>query len=142
MNTITESLTSFDAKPGIPAAALASSAYEFRGRKLWPCDSGTMLLVLQSSSAEDLLLFAWHAFLFIHVQRGTADNFCDDRPELFTLCWDQTKFRQAVLAWMNEIGARADAEGGDAKRLYERMLADHAAADGSSAQQQKRRKRR
>src|SRR5947207_12230419 len=73
--------------------------YHFKGEPLKPYTAGTDLLFTQVLDRNDATRTAVMSFIFIHLQK--------DRARLLDLCWDKTKFRTALLEWIEQIAATA-----------------------------------
>jgi hypothetical protein len=105
--------------------------YTFKGQKLRPYTAGTDLLFLQILDRENDAPFTiFLAFIFIHVH---------DREKLVKLCWDKFKFREALLTWIDSLGALTNEDKQEAMKLFEdvRGWAQKSAVETIDAPQKK-----
>jgi hypothetical protein len=66
------------------------------GQPLRPCTAGTDLLFTQVLDRNDATRTAVVSFIFVHL----AEH---EREKLLELCWDKTKFRIALLEWIEKL---------------------------------------
>lgn len=93
-------LTDDEPKPADLAREFTHPGYSFKGEPLRPYTAGTDLLFTQVLDRNDATRTAVMSFIFIHLQK--------DRAKLLDLCWDKTKFRIALLDWLEKIAPTSE----------------------------------
>ena len=83
------------------------------GQKLLPYTAGTDLLFSQVLDRNDATRTAVLSFHFIHLAARK-------REDLLALCWDKTKFRMALLEWVEKL-APSPEDYEEADRLFVEM---------------------
>ena len=106
------------------AREFVNPGYYFKGQPLRPYTAGTDLLFSQVLDRNDATMTAIMSFIFIHREAIT-------REELLTLCWDKTKFRAALLDWIESLGQLSEA---DKKEADDAFLAMRTAAQKSQVE--------
>lgn len=86
--------------------------YTWRGLALRPYTGGTDLLFNQIFDNNDAPFTIFLSFIFVHVE---------EREKLIALCWDKLKFRQALLAWIDELGPLSNEDKTAAMELFEEV---------------------
>jgi hypothetical protein len=86
------------------------AGYTFKGMPLRPYTAGTDLLFNQVLDRNDAPFTIFLTFVFIHIE---------ERTKLIGLCWDKAKFREALLIWVDSLGALTNEDKQEAMTLFE-----------------------
>jgi hypothetical protein len=96
------------------AGQFVRPSYSFKGEDLRPFTAGTDLLFNQVLDRNDASMTCILSFVFVHRQKIARD-------ELLNLCWDKTKFRGALIDWIDSLGELTLQDKRDATALFEEM---------------------
>jgi hypothetical protein len=100
LSTDTDLLTSDEPTSEELAREFTRPGFSWMGQRLQPYTSGTDLLFTQVLDRNDATRTAVMAFIFIHTLK--------DRERLLDLCWDKTKFRTALIEWIEKTAPTPD----------------------------------
>ncbi len=112
LSTDTDLLTSSEPTSEELAREFTRPGFSWMGQRLQPYTSGTDLLFTQVLDRNDATRTAVMSFIFIHTLK--------DRERLLDLCWDKTKFRTALLEWIEKTAPTPD-DYADADKLFVEM---------------------
>jgi hypothetical protein len=88
------------------------SPYSWKGVPLKPYTAGTDWLFSQILDHADAPFTIFMEFIFLHT--------LDDQKAV-ELCWDKSRFRLAMLAWLNELGPVSNEDKISAMELFEEI---------------------
>ena len=88
------------------------SGYSWKGIALKPYTAGTDWLFSQILDDKDAPFTIFMQFIFLHT--------LEDQKAV-ELCWDKSRFRLAMLAWLNELGPVSNEDKISAMELFEEI---------------------
>jgi len=88
------------------------SQYSWKGIALRPYTAGTDFLFTQILDHADAPFTIFMEFIFLHT--------LEDKKAV-DLCWDKSRFRLAMLAWLDELGPVSNEDRISAMELFEEI---------------------